>query len=85
MPRINLLPIKAVARRASARNELFLMLVLVGGTLLSLFSWYGSVDGDTSALKAKNAALDSEIGKLTEEVKKVEDLQAKEKKVQKKL
>jgi len=85
MPRINLLPIKAAQRQVTARNEMFAMAGLVVAAFGSLFLWYTNVEVDIGSVRDKIRALDADIGKLTEEVKKVEDLQKKEKKVQKKL
>jgi type IV pilus assembly protein PilN len=85
MPRINLIPLKAARRQVTARNEMFAMAGMVGATLVGLVFWYTSVDGDLDAAKSRLSAIDADIIQLTEEVKQVESLQAKEKKVKKKL
>ncbi len=85
MPRINLLPIKAARRQVSARNEMFAMLILVMAVIAGLFTWYNSVDSELETMRNEIQNIEAEIVDLGEEVKKVEDLQAKEKKVKKKL
>lgn len=85
MPRINLLPIKAAQRQVSARNEMFAMVILILAVIAGLFTWYNSVDSDVASLDQSVTAIEKEIVDLTLEVKKVEDLQEKEKKVKKKL
>lgn len=85
MPRINLLPIKAAKQQISARNELFTMVGLVVAALVVLFFWYTSVESEISDLRARLQGINTDIQQLTQEVKKVESLQDKEKTVKKKL
>ena len=85
MIRINLLPIKAAQRQVSARNEMFAMVGLIVVTLAGLYAWYSSVEDEIGELRSKSTLIDSDIAKLSEEVKQVESLQRNEKKVTQKL
>ena len=85
MPRINLLPIKAARRQVTARNELLAMVAIVVASAAGIYTWYSSVDGEVQALEQRIRAVDSDIGTLTQEVQKVEELKKKEDTVQKKL
>jgi type IV pilus assembly protein PilN len=85
MPRINLLPIKAARRQVTARNEMFAMMALIGVSGAGIYFWYSSVEDDLTAMRARISAVDTDIGQLTQEVKKVEELKKKEEKVKRKL
>lgn len=85
MIRINLLPIKAVQRQASARNEMFAMAGLVVLTLAALYLWYSRVESEIEELRVRTSQIDTDIARLNEEVKQVEVLQRNEKTVTQKL
>lgn len=85
MPRINLLPVKAARRREQVRNEMVAVGGVIALTIVGLFSWFTAGRARIGAQQDALRTLEVDIENLAQEVKKVEDLKAKEQKVQQKL
>jgi len=85
MPRINLLPVKAAQRQVTARNEMLAMAIIVAASFAGVVYWYQDVESEIDNLQGRLQNLTHDIGRLTTEAKKVEEMQEKEKLVKQKL
>lgn len=85
MPRINLLPTRAVARLEAARQEL---LAVLGGMLFVLFAlylWHGVTQGRIEDSAIKGASLQADLSDLQQKVTRIETFKTQASALEKKL
>ena len=85
MMRINLLPVKAARKNVSARQELLILVGVLGIVAAALFSWYAVTEAELSSVIEKIGALKAELETVQKEVARVQEFKSKAELLERKL